>query len=36
MMGAFSGCARDLGWGKIPGVNAGDLSGDAQQWGYEL
>jgi hypothetical protein len=26
---------RDLGWEKLPGLNAGDLSQNAQWWRYE-
>ena len=26
---------RDLGKGRLPGLNVGDLSQDAQQWGEE-
>ena len=25
---------RDLGWGRLSGLNVGDLSSHAQQWGY--
>jgi hypothetical protein len=33
-MGEISRNSRDQGWGRLPGVNASDLSRVAQQWGY--
>jgi hypothetical protein len=34
MWGTSQGCDRDLGQGRHPRINGGDLSYDSQHWGY--